>query len=90
MMILCHYMLIICIMLENKKPTGLNGHLSTDFLSEGLIFVKYQQPHHRINENQRWYRKAASKSLNTIAINVLYIDRLEDTTFSLYDLNGHA
>ena len=31
----------------------------TDFLSEGLIFV-YQQPHHRINENQLWYRKAAS------------------------------
>ena len=33
--------------------------LYTDFLSEVLIFV-YQQPHHRINENQRWYRKAAS------------------------------
>ena len=56
--------------------------LYTDFLSEGLIFV-YQQPHHRINENQRWYRKAASLSLNTIAINVLYIDRVEDNTYSL-------
>ena len=33
--------------------------LYTDFLSEGLRFV-YQQPHHRINENQQWYRKAAS------------------------------
>ena len=47
-----------------KRPTGHNGHLRyqrlyTDFLSEGLIFV-YQQPHHRINENQWWYRKAAS------------------------------
>ena len=32
--------------------------LYTDFLSEGLIFI-YQKPHHRINENQPWYRKAA-------------------------------
>ena len=72
--------------LINKRPTGLNGHLSIrDFtlvLSEGLIFV-YQQPHHRINENKLWYRKAASSSLNTIAINVLYIDRVEDNTYSL-------
>ena len=64
----------------NKRPTGLNGHLSirlyTDFLSEGFIFV-YQHPHHRINENQRWYRKAASKCLNTIAINVLYIVKVK-------------
>ena len=47
--------------IQNKRPTGLNGHLSIrDFtLSKGLIFV-YQQPHHRINENQLWYRKAAS------------------------------
>ena len=56
--------------------------LYTDFLSEGFIFV-YQQPHHRINENQRWYRKAALLSLNTIAINVLYIVRVEDNTYSL-------
>ena len=28
-------------------------------LVKGLIFV-YQQPHHRINENQLWYRKAES------------------------------
>ena len=38
--------------LVNKKPKGLNGHLSirdcTDFLSEGFIFA-YQQPHHRFN-----------------------------------------
>ena len=33
--------------------------LYADFLSEGLIFV-YQEPHHRINENQQLYRKAAS------------------------------
>ena len=32
--------------------------LYTDFLSEGLIFA-YQQPHHRINKNQEWQRKAA-------------------------------
>ena len=48
----------------NKRPTGLNGHpeyqrLYSDFLSEGLIFA-YQQPHHRVNKNQQWYRKAAS------------------------------
>ena len=66
---------------------GLNGHLSirdiyTDFLSEGLIFV-YQQPNHGINENQLWYRKAASLSFNAIAINVLYINSVEDNTYSL-------
>ena len=32
--------------------------LYTDFLSEGLIFA-YKQPHHRINKNQQWQRKAA-------------------------------
>ena len=57
--------------------------LYTDFLSEGLIFV-YQQPHHRIIE--RWYRKAALESFNTIAINVLYIDRVE----ALYNFYGHT
>ena len=42
---------------NNKRPTGLNGHLSIrdsifiDFLSEGLIFA-YQQPNHRINKDQ--------------------------------------
>ena len=60
-----HHNLKRCRLRYYKRPTGLNGHLSirdyTDFLSEGLIFV-YQQPHHtcRINENQWWYRKAAS------------------------------
>ena len=29
-----------------------------------------EQPHHRINENQPWN--------NTIAINLIYIDRVED------------
>ena len=47
---------------KNKRPTGLNGHLSirdsTDFLSEGLIFA-YQHPHHRISKNQRLHRKTA-------------------------------
>ena len=33
--------------------------LDTDILSEGLRFL-YQQPHRRINGNQRWYRKTAS------------------------------
>ena len=66
----------------DKRPTGLNGHLSIRDLSEGLIFV-YQQSNHRINENQPWYRKAASKSFNTIAINVLYINRVKVNTYSL-------
>ena len=34
-----------------------------------------------INKNQQLYRKAAS--FNTIAINVKYIDREEDNTYSL-------
>ena len=46
----------------NKRPTDLNGHLRirnfTLTLSEGLIFV-YQQPLHRIYENQQWFRKTA-------------------------------
>ena len=51
-------------------------------LSEGLIFA-YQLPHHRINENQHRHRKAALYSLITIAINVMYIDRVEDNAYSL-------
>ena len=51
--------------------------LYTDFLSEGLIFA-YQLLHHRINENQQWDRKADKDSLNTIAMNVMFIDRVED------------
>ena len=54
----------------------------TDFPSEGLIFA-YQQPHHRIHKNQQWQRKTALQSLNTIANNVLYIDRVEDNAYSL-------
>ena len=60
--------------------------LYIDFLSEGLIFG-YQLPHHGINENQQWHRKAALYSLNTIAINCnvmyMYIDRKEDNVYSL-------
>ena len=51
-------------------------------LSEGRIFA-YQQPHYRINKSQQWYRKASSKSFYTKAINVKYIDREEDNTYSL-------
>ena len=58
-------------------------------MSEGLIFV-YQQLHLRINKNQPWYRKATSLSLNTKAINVLYIERVEDNTYSLNYLYGRA
>ena len=38
-----------------------------------------------INKNQQLYRKAASQSFNTIAINVKYIDRQEDNTYSHYN-----
>ena len=37
----------------------------TDFLSAW--------PHHRINKNHRWQRKAEIYSLNTIATNVLFL-----------------
>ena len=85
------YMLHLCV---KQEATSLYGHLSirdfsrSDFLSEGLIFV-YQQPHYRINENQPWYSMVASLSLNTIAINVLFIDRVEDNTYSLHDIWPH-
>ena len=46
---------------EAHRPKRSPGYqrLHTSFLSKGLIFV-YLQPHHRINENQLWYQKAAS------------------------------
>ena len=48
--------------ISNKWPTCLNGHLSIRNFTQtscqrGTYFL-YQQPHHRINENQRLYRKA--------------------------------
>ena len=58
--------------------------LTVTWVSETLhwlhVFV-YQQPHHRINENQWSNRLAASYSFNTIVINVLYMDRVEDNTY---------
>ena len=66
----------------NKRPKRLNGHLSIRVLSEEVIFA-YQLPHHRINKNQQWQRKAALYPLNTIAINVRYNDREEDNAYSL-------
>ena len=57
--------------------------LYTEFLSEGCIFA-YQQPHYYNKiQNKQLYRKAASLSFNTIAINVKYIDREEENTYSL-------
>ena len=50
---------------HNKKPKSLYGHLSirdSKLTSEGLIFA-YQQPHHRINKNQQWHRKAEKHPL---------------------------
>ena len=37
-----------------------------------------QLPHNRKNEVPQWHRKAALYSLNPIAINVMFIDRVED------------
>ena len=34
--------------------------------------------------------KTALQSLNTVTINVLYIDSVEDKTFSLYGFQGQA
>ena len=60
------------------------GHLSIrdSTPSEWFIFA-YQLPHHRINEHQQWQWKAALYSLNTIAINVKYTDKVEDNAYSL-------
>ena len=83
---LCQRYTVFHLLIKTRGPQALMvtwvSETFTDFLSKGLIFV-YHQPHHRINENLLWYRRAASKSLNTIAIDVLYIDRVEDNTYSL-------
>ena len=50
-------------------------------LSEGFIFAD-QQTHHRININQQCPRETALLTLNTIAINVLYIE----TNHQIYNL----
>ena len=61
---------------KNKRTKGYEYvRLYTDFLSEVLIFA-YQLPYHRLHKNQQWHRKAALYSLNTISINVMYIDRV--------------
>ena len=54
----------------------------TNFLSEGFIFA-YPLPHHRINENQVWHGEKSIIFHNTIAINVMYIDNVEDNAYSL-------
>ena len=67
---------------EGSKRSPGYQRLYTDFLSKGLTF-ECQLPHHRINQNQQGHSKAALYSLNTIAINVMYIDRVEDNAYSL-------
>ena len=72
----------------NKRPKDLNGHLSirdstlTSCEKSSLIFA-YHLLHHRINKSPQWHRKAALHALNTIAINVMYIDRAEDNAYLL-------
>ena len=74
-------LLLFWLCIINMRPTGLKDHLRspdlsirvyTDFLSEGLI-----------NKIRQWHRKAASQTLNTIEINVLYINRVENNAHSL-------
>ena len=48
------------------------------FYAVSAVFQPY-----RINENQQWHKKAALYSLNTIAINVMFIDRAENNAYSL-------
>ena len=50
-------------------------------MSEGRISAD-QQPHYN-NKNQQLYIQAASQSFDTMTINVKYIDREEDNTYSL-------
>ena len=71
------------------RAKGLNGHLSIrDFTLTSCQKGSYLYINSRIriNENQQWHRKAALYSLNTIAINVMYIDRVKDHADSLYGL----
>ena len=71
----------------NKRTTGLNGHLSIrDFTLNSCqkgAYLHINSPIIIINKNQQLYRKAASLSFNTIAINVKYIDREEENAYSL-------
>ena len=69
----------------NKRPTGLNGHLSIrdftlTFCQKGS-YLHINIPIIKKNKNQQWYRKEASESFNTIPINVMYSDRVEDITY---------
>ena len=46
--------------LANKRPTGLNGHLSIrDSTLTSCQKGSYQQLHHRKNKNQQWHKKAS-------------------------------
>ena len=62
--------------LANKRPKELNSHLS--IIDSTLTLFGNQLPHNRKNEVPQWHRKAALYSLNPIAINVMFIDRVED------------
>ena len=42
---------------ETRGPQALTVIWVTEIVSEGLIFA-YQQPHHRINNNQQFHIKA--------------------------------
>ena len=72
--------------MTNKRPTGLNGHLSIrDFTLTSFqkgAYLHINSPIIITNKNQKLYGKAASLSFNTIAINVKYIDKEEDNTYS--------
>ena len=62
----------------NKRPKGVDGHLSIKDSSltscQKGSYLHISCPIIEKNKNQQWHRKAALYSLNTIAINVMYID----------------
>ena len=69
--------------INNNRPKGLNVHLSirdstmTSWMkSEGLNFAYQLLFHHKRNKNIQWNRNTTLYSLNTIAINVMYFDRV--------------
>ena len=43
-----------------------------------------------MNKNQQWHRKTTLQSLNTIAVNVLYINRVDDNHIHYDDLYTHS
>ena len=67
---------------HNKRHKGLNRHLSIRD-STMTSCQKSSYLHISCPIIQQWHKKAALYSLHIIAINVMYIDRVEDNAYSL-------